>query len=357
MKKTTKIILIICVSMVGAGAVLCLIGWLMGGRVTAVGLNGNGEVFVYGPDMENTTKEYHVYSDTLTGLEAFRNIHLDVDYADVSVVPSDHYGLEYQLVEHAAPLVALEDGSLTLTRAPETSENIMWFYRFYSGPTSSYPSTDEYVIVYVPHDAVLGNLTISNESGSVSLRGLNAQKLDLNAEYGDVTISKSDCPDVIVQMDSGELEITGLNSSRLSVSNEYGNASLSEVTAAESTELTLDSGYLDMVNVSAGNLTLNMEYGDLTGSYIVMDDATIRMSSGDCDMDYCEFQNIDIDSEYGSVDLMLTGSLEYNYDIVTEYGEASVMGATMGERYQSIDNTRSNTIRVRCESGDVTINR
>ena len=39
-----------------------------------------------------------VLTDTINDLEAFTSLDIKIDYADISIQPSDHYGVEYQLV-------------------------------------------------------------------------------------------------------------------------------------------------------------------------------------------------------------------------------------------------------------------
>ena len=109
----SKKLALICVLMIAAGLMLSAVGYLLGGRVWGIGLNQSG-IWVNSPNITGG-EGYHYVKETKE-LEAFTGIDADVDFGDLIIEPSDHYGISYNVPEDCRFDVTVEEGVLKVIK-------------------------------------------------------------------------------------------------------------------------------------------------------------------------------------------------------------------------------------------------
>ena len=84
----------------------------------------------------------------------------------------------------------------------------------------------ELIIVYVPTDSEFQNVEIIDDSGEVICGNFYAEKLKIEADYGDVELEKVGSQNTNISMDSGNLQIASSADGDITVENDYGDVEL-----------------------------------------------------------------------------------------------------------------------------------
>lgn len=356
MRKRNKFF-ISCAVLCAAGLLLSVLGWVFGGRFNGIGYQpGKGLTVFSANSYGNSENGPSVLTDTINDLEAFTSLDIKIDYADISIQPSDHYGVEYQLVAWNPPVIQVKDGQLMVRDGKRNNSSpVMFLSGFNMTFSGSWPSAKEYVTVYVPADTYFTSLYVSTSSGATKISGLQAKELTMVNDYGDVSLSDISCTNMDMKLSSGKFKAENLNGESLKVSNDYGDCSLANSAITAVTALSLSSGKLKISNSSLGRFSADSDYGDVDLNEIFASDASLKLSSGNMTADAFLFSNLTVKSDYGYVDIAPASSESYGYDLKTDYGEIKVADHKLGEVYYTFEKEYENWIRVECSSGDIII--
>lgn len=296
------------------GVALSIIGRILGGApgfyFDGSGLHTAGETI----HSENIRD-----ADTL---DAFDSIELDVEYADVELVASDRFAIEYCISEkYSEPVYEVKNNKLIFN---ESRSNILFnmvlFYGYFGTATEN---PRYYVRIEFPKDTRFTNISLNIESGNLDIASLQADVLKIRNEYGDISLTQYKGNSLDTKMESGNLSISALDTARATIDNEYGQVRISD---------------------SKG------------------DRLDIQMDSGNCQIDRLGFSNTKIKDEYGDISLGLPGELDsYGFDLCAEYGDIRVGNEKRGFDYESDEITYQTagdgekTISISCESGNIEI--
>lgn len=169
-----------------------------------------------------------------------------------------------------------------------------------------------------------------------------------------------------IQIDgvAGNLEIGGLNADILKASVVSGNAVISDVIANQFTYDSV-SGKSIFNNIHANLLDINSKSGaiNLNGAFLKKSDCpvdnsklSINIVSGKTLTKVCScFENINIDTISGSVDLTLPSNYQFN----TKYNSISGKVKTntlMNNGYECANNGKVNQVNISCITGSITVN-
>lgn len=305
-KKKIWIISFICF---GAGIVILILGMLLGGRP---GFYFDGDGLHSGTDDANQKS----YIRGESKLQEFTSIDIDLDYADLQIIPSDTFRIEYCLVGPKKPVCTVKEGHLTVR---EAEYRRFFNFTFMIPQTGDY--TDNYVKLYIPENIVLNTVHLQTEDGDIKLPSLKADTLNIKSEYGDVTLKAFEGTTLSASLDDGYFTGQKIKSERVELTNEYGDISLKE----------LESNTLD-AELSDGDFTVE------------------RLITG----------SAEIENEYGDVQLGMSAAVkDYSLDLVTEYGniqipEYDVISSDDGSQCRVTGNS-GKTVEVSCEDGDIRI--
>ena len=210
MRHITKILAGVAAFLIMSGGLLAIAGWAMGAE-TDQHFNVHGHEFYVNyhgallAETESSPLPGSGMSDGARNMEASTGINIDVALTDVEFQHADDYGvyLEWHY-DRAAIEYECSDGRLTVWMPREGNFNVNGSYR------------EGKVIVYLPEDAKLRDVTISNSMsditmagysmdslnvsnsmGAVELSGLRADTMDLQNSMGDVTAKSCNVSDSI----------------------------------------------------------------------------------------------------------------------------------------------------------------
>lgn len=332
-----------------------------------------------------------------TELEEFSEVSISLNYADVSILPSDGFYLEYRLDGKCSkPDYSVSEGKFHFQEGQMQNRYSISFHLF-GNPVNQKPL---YLNLYIPKEQYLDLLNVSMESGNLDIGQLNAKKADLHLDYGDLTLGTFTGDTLEIISESGNIDTENIACGRFTLSASYGNYTGDSVSVSKEGTFSLESGDLKISSLNAGNCAINSEYGNCTidrfqaedsifslesGSLeissLTADACSVDASYGNCTIDSFQAKNstfslesgslnlrdavleqTKVNSEYGDVTLELAEQMtDSNYDLKTEYGTIEVDGNNIEAkedgtvRYQKQRSKIKHEISVRCESGNIEI--
>ncbi len=215
----------------GLGAILLFIGKMMGGYagfyVDGRGLHSIGE-----------NREESICKDEKK-LEEFERIEIEAEYADVRIIPSDHFGVEYCMTGNRKKLVCeVSDGKFTF-REEQAIQLIGFEFHF-----GFFVGTEEYYVnVYVPRETVLSSVDIVTEDGNIELGNLKVDSLTMKNEYGDVEMEGFQGKALKAVLESGNLTAHHVKAKEIEIKDEYGDVYLALEDMADEYSLDLETEY------------------------------------------------------------------------------------------------------------------
>ncbi|MEG2455473.1 MAG: DUF4097 family beta strand repeat-containing protein, partial [Oscillospiraceae bacterium] len=169
------------------------------------------------------------------------------------------------------------------------------------------------IVVTVPSDAKLKEVTVDTDMGTVRLSGITAERLTVTDSFGDVRLENSTCGTAELSLDSGSLRLS-------------------------------DS------TVTAGRL--NNSFGEIRGEKLISDDLTVTSDSGDVELDGT-LGSVKVASAFGEIRVNTSrNATEFRYDLATDYGKILVDGKEVG----TAKNTSAKapyTINLQNDLGDI----
>lgn len=355
MRNTQKFALICC-CMIGAGVLLSGVGYAMGGRVWGIGVGSEG-LRVNTPNVSG--KSVLSYVEETKELEEFSSMDIELDFGELTIEPSDHFGISYCVESEYDFSVEVSDGCLTITEKYPSSFGSMGndvsgnFVVFGVGNIGT-SGRNEYVKIYVPADAGFDKVKLSSDYGAVTAGDLSAKELEIHADFGDVNLERVDSEMATITLGGGNLELRDFADGDLNIENDFGETILENVTAGD-VKITMESGDMDLTNLSAKNLQVTSEFGNVEGKKVNAGEGNFSLESGSCDLTELSIANLEITSEFGDVKLGITDPVvTYALDLATDFGTVEINRRDMGVGYKSLE-ARSSSMVVRCDSGDITI--
>lgn len=392
--KKSNLFVMVCVGMISVGILFSGVGYLMGGRVWGIGIGATG-ILVNSPNLMHEGRNVITYVEETENLEEFDSMDIAMEYGNVSVIPSDHYGIEYCVDSRYGFTPEVVNGCLTAKEKDIVRNYDEWvIWGMGSGSVLSGSRKDEYIKVYVPKEAEFTSVKVYADCGEVECSGIKADKLELNTDFGDMSLSDMQGTETTLLAGSGKLELTGFAGETLVIQNEFGDVNMENVESTKSVNVTTESGRLKAETMQTGALTvvqefgdvilkdvtvggesdiksesgaitlekyetdsliLNSDFGDVDGEEVAAATGTLTLESGNCDVGWTKIKTLTVESDFGDVKLTLPELVEnYNLELWTEFGDITVDRVDEGSHYHaSVAGTDS--ITVECESGSIRI--
>lgn len=347
----TKIVLLAACGVIGVGLFCLGIGKVMGGRAgfyvdgsgihTITKVNGSGEPYVLAK----------------TKLDAFDSVKISAEDADVTIIPSDGYYLEYQTIgADTKPEYKIAGNELTFSEKPSHQ----FFFTYFDFSTQGTSGGEYYIKLYVPADTVLKTVELLNEDGNITLSDTQADRVTLKNTSGNISIGKIAASQCEINMENGALAIEALHSDNIKIENEYGDITGQTLQGSKS-EINMEDGDLKLNTVEAEMFKLDNDYGDAVITTLNADMADVKMGDGDFTTGTDDISTLLVDNEYGNVTLKLSESLEhYAVDLYTEYGtillpDNSTIDNDSDEASYVSKNGKGKKIKVECEDGRIVL--
>ena len=231
--------------------------------------------------------------------EAFRDISITTDTADIRFVPSGDgkCTVECYEAENAKHSVAVENGTLTI----KINDSKPWYvyigFCFSSPRITVYLPQAEYAAlsvragagdVEIPKDFAFaradialttGNagvytsasesIQIKTSTGNIRVENVSAGSLDLSTATGGVTVSDVNCrDDLSVAVSTGEARLTGLSCRNVISTGTTGSVILKDVIAANRFSIERSTGDVKFTRCDAAEIFVKTNTGNVTGSLL-----------------------------------------------------------------------------------------
>ncbi|MDO5425690.1 MAG: DUF4097 family beta strand repeat-containing protein [Eubacteriales bacterium] len=338
-----------------AGLLLMGAGYAMGGR-PGFYVNQTG---LHTANVKSSGKESYVLEKQ--EVEAFTELDIAADYANLSILPSDGYYLEYELDgNEPEPEYRVENGKLSFREGSVSRKGGFQFFTFGVGWDSS-SEENFFVNVYVPEEVYLEAVKIQSESGNVAFEELACRKLEASLEYGNLTFDRFQGEELKLAVDSGNLTYEEIEADTVSVEMDYGNMT-GETLKGDDLEVSLESGNFKAETVTdekgESSLELACSYGNVTIGVLETAENVIEMESGELTVGEAEVRKMKVTDEYGSVKIGLRDGQEaYEFELEAEYGviKTPAYSWSRDEGKVLINEGKEKKIQISCESGNITI--
>lgn len=284
-------------------AILAVVGICFTVSGAVAGANVNGFYF--------DNNGLHMYSGETTlvqerELDAFYDIYIDVQSADIKFVQSDDYGFEFNSRVEQCFNYSYDNGALVITRPDGWYHDFMRF---------SLGAEQEYITIFIPQSARLNDVEIKSVSGRIDIDAVQCSTFHVNQISGNTTIGSIIAGDVSMTATSGKIHIT------------HGEA---------------NTFYFRLVS------------GNLTASYLESGGLNADLTSGKADLSGVFSGNTRVHAVSGSVKLTTRGTeQQYNRNIAVVSGHVSINGTKAGAG--NVNYHAGNTLDISTVSGNISI--
>ena len=207
-----------------------------------------------------------------------------------------------------------------------------------------------------------GALHVETNNGEVNASSIDAgnKDLDLNSEFGAITLKAANGNDITIDSNSGAITLNGVRATgNITIQTDFGNTSF-ENGSADSLNIDTNNGAVALTKVSIGkDIKVQDEFGEIELQQAMADSYDIHTNSGSITVDgvkgklkaHTEFGGIKIEnaeavtldietnsgavefngslgagphivnSEFGEINLTLPTDVELNVDLSTEFGK------------------------------------
>lgn len=349
--KKIYIVSAICLTV---GGILWGIGVLSGGRVYGMSMDGSG-IKVYSDKTLQTSDNDRMVNDKIE-LDAFDAMEIDVEFADCSVIASDHYGVEYQLIGRYVPEIKVEGQKLIVQEnTSKFGGNHQFFSIGFTGDawTDSEPT---YVKIYVPENYEGTDISMNVSCGDITLDSLRAEKITIDNSFGDLNFKTLEFDTLTVRNESGDIDGDTLRGREASIESEFGDIHV-KTSEVSGMNYELSSGSIELDAVRGENLVVISEFGDVNVSNGILNKSLdVETDSGNCMLSKVVAEIMEIEASFGNVQVEMEKPKEYNMELTAEFGEIRVEDQECDSTYKVINDNTEKQIVINNSSGDIVIN-
>lgn len=336
---------------------LILAGVIMMG--TAAIFGGRAGFYVDGTGFHAMKSGKEPYILEKTEIDEFVNADIAINFADITVIPSDGYYLEYKLYGNSPkPEYSVQNRKLIFNEGNQHKGlNFGTQFSFFSFGNLNFDSSSYYVNLYVPKDAYYTLVNIQNDSGKVSIDSINAETLNLTAYFGEVDLGTFKGENLKIIMDSGNMKSMDIDTEKMILKNSFGTVAGGKLTC-DSADIDMDSGSFTMDSATIADLKIESAFGNVTFNSIICTKGEIELDSGSLELNNADVTKLTVNDSFGPVEINLSTQVsDYDYDLGTDFGKIVMEGyhSSGSEQDYETHNNKERFIKVNCDSGDIKI--
>ncbi|MEF2824994.1 MAG: DUF4097 family beta strand repeat-containing protein [Peptococcaceae bacterium] len=284
MKKSIKVLLVTACTLCVIGALLVGIGIANGGR----------------ENLRENVSNVHTYTQEKTQLDAaITDLEVDINFANLIIKPSgnEHYYLSYHIDSASTTNPFSYDIENGLLHLQEADSEALYYERnaidllsliLEVDDENAIENSDSTVTLYVPKDA-LNAVDLQMEYGDLSLNDCTLPSIKCHLAYGDLNVTNAEWTAASFGLEYGDVNGTGLRCNGLTqFAADYGDVTLVQTTIPDTQSIQVTSEF--------GEVTINPAFG-----------GTLTKS----DSDYTQYER-------------LSGTDGHLLSIQTEYGDIAL---------------------------------
>ena len=187
--------------------------------------------------------------------EAFKQISVDTDTADIVFVPTEGETASVVCYEqkNLKHTVTVNDGTLVI----KTVDTRKWYE--YIGINFGSPK----ITVYIPHGEY-GALSVRTSTGDVNIpKGFSFKSIDVTLSTGDIKLGATVTEDIKINLSTGKTEIKGVSCKNLISDGSTGDIILNSVTVTDKIFVERDTGDVTLDNSFASEIVVLTDTGDV----------------------------------------------------------------------------------------------
>lgn len=243
--------------LVGAGMIIAGTSYAIAHGRLGVSYQNDGYAYVYDNEESNSST-----SGKMVEMDAFSDIDINVSFADLYFVESDHYAVEYKNMPSIGRMTKLEvrNGVLNVNYSYKSTWGRNWFTtdRF----ASNTPLHTE-IIVYYPQGTEFQNVAVKADFSECNLKNLKANSLNLKTNY-----TESDLGGMMVQGqttvkgDFSDISASSFSSGYYSAKLNYGSLSMQSVDL-NGADISSDFSDIKIQGDLKGENRISANFGDI----------------------------------------------------------------------------------------------
>lgn len=239
-----------------------------------------------------STVKYETNEHIIT--EAYSDIRIDTDTADIVFVPADSTGTYVTCYEetNAVHTVSVTDGVLVINN----DNNKKWYDHI--GISFDNPK----ITVSLPAGQY-GDVTVKTDTGKVNLpEELGFKNIDICVSTGDVTDRASATGSINIKTSTGKINLENISADTLDLKASTGKVSVNSASVTGGVTVTVTTGKSYLSDVSCNKLTSSGNTGDITLKNVIAEtDFDIKRTTGDVSLDGCDAAELKIETDTGAV--------------------------------------------------------
>lgn len=189
------------------------------------------------------------YSDSNTALDSFKNIVIDTDVIDITIVSGDSFSYSLDCSKKLTPSISVTNDTLNITQGGIKNINIFGFHNVKCKMKVTVPSgtalnsaniTSDVGNIKI-NDVNFSNMAISTDVGNIDISGITFDKLKIASDVGNINMSDIDgidACDINIASDIGKINYLGTTY--------RNNCNISSANAEKSVTITTDVGNVDI---------------------------------------------------------------------------------------------------------------
>lgn len=229
----------------------------VGGSLMAYGVNNGANTSV---DWDKTKHSFvisrgekELYEQAKTEIDSFKEIDLDLKTANVNLIPSDNYYIEYHVSTTGDFYYKIDDGKLIVS-----DDNGTFFNLNFGSLGDLYSEGDEnsYVNIYYPENTNIGDFSVNLDMGSVYIANCFIEDSQIDLDMGSLHLNDTILNCLEADLDMGTVNAVGVGvTDKMDLELDMGSANLDMITSYDGKGL--EYGYDFLCDM--GSITIDGE--------------------------------------------------------------------------------------------------
>ncbi len=318
MRKSTKIWLFSSLSLITLGSIIftataCAVNWDFS-KFSTVELETNTYIFT----------------------ESFQNLSIDINTADLTLLPSDNEESKVVCREDVKQKhsVSVQNNALTIQQTDER----VWYDHI-----SVMGSGNTAITVYLPQ-AQYTALTIETSTGDIKIpENFTFDSVNISGSTCDIESSMAVTNSLIMKISTGDITLKNVTAGEASLTLSTGDITVKSSTFENALTTKVSTGDTELTDITCKNLTHNARSGDIDmENVIISEKMSITTSTGDVEFERCDAGEIYIQTTTGDVKGSLLTTKDFHADSNT--GDIQVPSSSEGGKCE-----------ITCSTGDIHI--
>lgn len=244
MKTSTKVILIVSITLVVAGILILAVAFLLGGRFRLIEANRL--------ELSDYSKDFPEQIDSL---------YVELGAGEFTVKAGESFRVEAENIDLSSFVCEVENGTL---RVVENWRGL-WARGLLSGLVFS--DYTPVVTIYIPADFHANRIELKVSAGELALCDLSADYFGLQMSAGTVDAGMVEASSAEVELSAGNAEIEGISATSAEINASAGAITVDALSAAD-LDLGVSAGAVSVYNITSERVSAECSAGKMNLSFL-----------------------------------------------------------------------------------------